>query len=202
MNYHDPSGFHLDSLYDMYKAMYDPFLDCMRRAAEAYQEHLRFMASLPPSPPIPPGGKSVYKGQPRICTDGSTGPKGDGLKIPDANWQPYTALSKWTPTTITTLDAYKMPYVVMPGAGSANKGDKAILINWDTGQSISCIVGEVGNASEGWGKVSIAALWATGYPNHMTANHASGITSNYEIILYSGVSYGYDWSWGCRKIDR
>ncbi|GEM_PF-1828015 len=148
-------------------------------------------------PSIPPGGTSVYKGTPRICTDGS-----DGTKVPDAYWQPYTALSLWTATTITTLDAYQMPYVVMPGVGSANKGDKAILINWDTGQSVTCIVGEVGNAAKGWGEVSIAAIWATGYPGHMTANHASGISSNYEIILYPGVSYGYDWSWGCRKIER
>jgi hypothetical protein len=34
----------------------------------------------------------------------------------------------------------------------------------------------------------------------MTAKNASGITSNYEIILYSGTSYGYDWSWGYNTI--
>ncbi len=142
-------------------------------------------------------GKTVYYGQPRICTDGS-----DGNKIPDSNWQPYTALSEWGSKTITVLDAYQMPYVVMPGAGSANLGDKAVLINWDTGQCINCIVGEVGSSENGWGEVSIAALWSTGYPNHMTANNASGITGNYEIILYSGVSYDYDWSWGYTKINR
>ena len=151
----------------------------------------------PPPPPIPPGGETVYKGQPRICTDGS-----DGSKVKDDHWQPYTALSKWTDTAITTLDAYTMPYVVMPGAGSANKGDLAILVNWDTGQSISCIVGDVGPAKNGWGEVSIAAIWATGHPDHMTANHASGISSNYEIILYPGVSFGYDWSYGNRKVKR
>ena len=40
-------------------------------------------------------------------------------------------------------------------------------------------------------EVSIAAIWDTGYPNHNTANHASGIGDNYEIIIYPGMRY--DW---------
>ena len=37
----------------------------------------------------------------------------------------------------------------------------------------------------------ITTLRATGNPEHMTANHASGLSDNYEIILYPGVRY--DW---------
>lgn len=151
-----------------------------------------------PSPSIPQGGKSVHKGSIAICTDGS-----DGKKVPDANWQPYTALSKWTDTTVTTLDAYTMPYVVMPVSTGARQGaslgDKALVINWDTGQSVWCIVGDIGPA---WGEVSINVIWTIDNPNHMTANHASGLSSNYEIILYPGSSFGYDWSYGYRKVNR
>ena len=61
-----------------------------------------------------------------------------------------------------------------------------LVINWDTGQSIWCVIGDGGFISNGWGEVSINVLWETGHPDHMTANHANGISSNYEIIVYSG----------------
>lgn len=54
-----------------------------------------------------------------------------------------------------------------------------------------CVIGERGPAKNGWGEVSIAAIWDTGNPDHLTANHASGLSNNYEIIIYSGVRY--DW---------
>ena len=150
-----------------------------------------------PAPTIPSGGVTVYRGTPRICTDGSS-----GELVPDNDWSAYTSYSKWKGNTATVLDAYEMPYVVMPqGSNLVNKGDVAYLINHDNGMYVKCIVGEVGDAKNGWGEVSIAAIWDTGYPNHMTAKNASGITSNYEIIVFPGVSYNYDWSWGCRTIE-
>ena len=90
------------------------------------------------------------------------------------------------------LDAYTVPYVVIPmGDNSAKLGDCALLINHDTNMEIMCVVGERGPANKGWGEVSIVAVWATGNPEHMTANHASGLSDNYEIILSPGVRY--DW---------
>ena len=57
-------------------------------------------------------------------------------------------------------------------------------------------------SGNGWGEVSIAAIWESGYENHMTANSASGITDNYEIIIFPGQSYGYDWSWGYSEVRK
>ena len=96
------------------------------------------------------------------------------------------------------LDAYTIPYVVLPAAKKVNGkwiyfnstgyefGDSALVINWDTGQSVWCVIGTNGPVGNGWGEVSISALWQTGHPDHMTANHANGISSNYEIIMYKG----------------
>lgn len=147
---------------------------------------------------IPNGGISVYKGKISICTDGS-----DRTRVPDSNWQKYTALSKWNTSTVTVLDAYTMPYVVMPMSNEkcygAKLGDTAVVINRDTGQQIKCIIGEKGPS---WGEVSIKVVWDIDNPNHMTANHASGLSENYEIIIYPGVSFGYDWSYGARSVER
>ena len=149
-----------------------------------------------PAPTIPSGGVTVYRGTPRICTDGSSGDL-----VPDGDWAEYTAYSRWTDSEAKVLDAYEMPYIVIPkGSDLAELGDVAYLINHDNGMYVKCIVGDVGYAKNGWGEVSIAAIWDTGYPNHMTAKNASGITSNYEIIVFPGVSYNYDWSWGYRTI--
>ena len=108
--------------------------------------------------------------------------------MPDKNWLPDTAYSyKGKP-----LDAYSVHYVVIPiGNNTASLGDTAFLINHDTGMNVRCIIGERGPANNGWGEVSIAAIWDTGNPDHMTANHASGLSDNYEIIIYPGVRY--DW---------
>ena len=123
--------------------------------------------------------------------------------IPDNDWNAYTAYSKWGKDADKVLDAYVMPYVVIPkGNTLAQKGDVAYLVNHDNGMSVRCIIGEVGGADNGWGEVSIAAIWDTGYPNHRTANNASGITENYEIIVFPGVSYNYDWSWGFNTIKK
>jgi hypothetical protein len=97
------------------------------------------------------------------------------------------------------IDAYTVPYVVLPAAAknSVGKwyykndtgfsfGDSALVINWDTGDSVWCVIGTNGPVGNGWGEVSISALWATGHPDHMTAKHADGISSNYEIIMYKG----------------
>ena len=145
-------------------------------------------SSTPSSPSnqtsIPSGGTSIYKGSIRICTDGS-----DGTKVPDANWYKDTALTH----NGKPLDAYTVPYVVRPiGSTEASLGDKALLINHDTNQMVMCVVGEAGPAGNGWGEVSIAAIWMTGNPEHMTANHASGLSSNYEIILFHNEKY--EWS--------
>lgn len=86
-----------------------------------------------------------------------------------------------------------MPYIVIPiGDNSAKLGDSAVLINHDTNMSVMCVIGERGPTKNGWGEVSIAAIWDTGNPDHKTANHTSGLGTNYEIIIYPGVRY----EWG------
>jgi len=141
---------------------------------------------------MPEGGKTVYEGTPRICTDGS-----DGEKVPDKTHRYDTAYSQWTSKTAKFLDAYVVHYVVMPESSEeAELGDLAILINKNTGQFVRCIIGETGDDENGWGEVSIAAIWDTGYPNHMTADNASGIDSAYQIIIFPGTRHGFDWSWG------
>ncbi|PWL93865.1 MAG: hypothetical protein DBY08_04225 [Clostridiales bacterium] len=128
----------------------------------------------------------MHKGSIRICTDGS-----NGKRVPDSNWLPETAYSH----AGKPLDAYTVPYIVLPAYPKNNTGyrlgDSALLINHDTGMSVMCVIGEVGWEKNGWGEVSIAAIWDTGNPGHMTANHALGLSKNYEIILYPGVRY--DW---------
>ena len=136
-----------------------------------------------PSPyPTPSSqGISVHKGSIRICTDGS-----DGTKVDDNDWWPETAYSH----NGNYLDAYTVPYVVIPMEDqSAKLGDCALLINHDTGMSVMCVIGDRGPKKNGWGEVSIAAIWDTGNPEHMTATHASGLSNNYEIIIYPGVKY-------------
>lgn len=135
----------------------------------------------PNSASIPSGGKSVYKGQPRICTDGSSGDK-----VPDKHRLPDTALHH----NNAPLDAYTIPYVVIPiGCNLANLGDRALLINHDTGRSVVCVIGDRGPASNGWGEVSIAAIWLIGNPDHNTADSAYGLGDNYEIYIFPGEKY-------------
>jgi len=119
------------------------------------------------------------------------------LDIPD-NWRdPYneTAFHRGDGEY---YNAYADPYVVLPCVVGINKidnttgydhGDSALVINWDTGQFIWCEIGDRGFKSDGWGEVSLYVIWQTGYPNHMTGNHADGISDNYEIILYHGKVY-------------
>ena len=135
------------------------------------------------SPSIPPGGKKVYRGSIRICTDGS-----DGTKVPDNNWQKDTAYyHKGKP-----IDAYSVPYVVKPiNDESIALGDSALLINHVTGKSVWCVVGEVGKSENGWGEVSICAIWDAGNPEHMTANSNEELGTDYEIILYPDVPYNW-----------
>ena len=138
----------------------------------------------PKKPSVPSGGETVHKGGIRICTDGS-----DGKKVPDENWYPQTAYTH----NNKPLDAYSVPYIVIPiDDNSAKLGDSALLINHDTNMSVMCVIGERGPTQNGWGEVSIAAIWDTGNPDHKTANHTSGLSTNYEIIIYPGVRY----EWG------
>lgn len=125
----------------------------------------------------------------RVCTDG----KKPG-EVPDKDARHDTAYSLWIEkVSVTTLNPYTVPYVVIPmGSNIANRGDKALLINHTTGKSVMCVVGEEGPAENGLGEVSIKAIWDTGNPNHMTAN--SGPAGRYEIRIYKGQSYGFDWN--------
>ena len=121
----------------------------------------------------------------RICTDGS-----DGTLVPDGDHLSETAYSQ----NGKYLDAYKFPYIVLPGTGSeknaASLGDRGLLINHDTGMSVVCIVGErSGPDISEMGEVSIKAIWDTGNPEHMTAKSNEGLSHNYEIVLYPGTKY-------------
>lgn len=121
----------------------------------------------------------------RICTDGS-----DGKLVPDNDWREDTAFYNHG----YYLDAYQIPYIVLPYSGpdknAARLGDKALLINHDTGLSVLCVVGErSGPDISIMGEVSIRAIWDTGNPEHMTANNNSGLSNNYEIVLYPGSNY-------------
>jgi len=136
--------------------------------------------------PIPEGGETVYQGQVRICTDGS-----DGTLVEDDYWYPDTALTH----NGESLDAYNVCYVVVPlNVYYSDKdilGSSALVINHDTGMRVWCVVGDQGPSKNGWGEVSIAAIWDTGNRNHMTANTAYGLGSNYEIILYRERKYDF-----------
>lgn len=125
--------------------------------------------------------KSIYNGEIRICTDGS-----DGTLIPDNDHCSETAYTR----NGASLDATKVAYVVIPiGDTSARLGDTALLINHDTGMSVECVIGDRGPRNNGWGEVSIKAIWDTGNPEHMTAKTNEGLSKNYEIIIYPGLRY-------------
>ena len=171
VNYYDPTGY-LSLANDLLQS--------------------RFMLSGPgrtkikviPVPPIPAGGETVFSGQVRICTDGS-----NGELVADKSWCPETALSH----NDQPLDAYTICYVVAPmDAGRDILGCSALLINHDTGMYVWCVVGDRGPSENGWGEVSICAIWDTGNPQHNTANSAYGLGSNYEIILYRDREYLFD----------
>ena len=106
--------------------------------------------------------------------------------VPCLFWLPETAYSH----NGKPLDAYTIPYVVAPiGDNTVALGDSALLINHDTGMRVMCVVGERGFSENGWGEVSIVAIWETGNPEHMTANHTEGLSHNYEIVVYPGIPY-------------
>ena len=148
-----------------------------------FKELLKLLNNMETFPNISKA-KTVYRGSIRICTDGS-----NGDLIPDDTYLPNTSLEH----NNKPIDAYTVPYVVMPlGDTTVKKGDCAILINHDTNKSVTCVVGEVGPKENGWGEVSIAAIWKTGNPNHMSANHTNGLSDNYQIIVFPGCKYKWE----------
>ena len=173
VNGRDPSGFRVVFESEEEQREYDQWIATQRAKQRSNNSS---------SSSVPSGGKSVYKGSARVCTDGSSGPKGNGKQIPDDNWQPETAY----PHKGKPIDAYIVPYVVLPAYPKNNigykLGDSALLINHDTGKSVMCVIGEVGSEKNGWGEVSIAAIWDTGNPGHNSANNDP--PGNYEIIVY------------------
>ena len=123
----------------------------------------------------------------RICTDGAK--KG---VIPDSNWQSTTAYGNYNKEIY--LDALSVNYIVKPGDynGKAKLGDIGKLTDLKTGNTVWCIVGEVGPTGTNFGEVSIAAVWDVGYSDHMSANY--GISGDFEITIYPGSNEGWDWS--------
>ena len=176
VNRADPSGNSWESIQKYIKLLFYTVIRTIRRIKSAENNNTTM---------IPDGGETVFRGQVRICTDGS-----DGSLVPDDCWYPYTALDRGG----EPLDAYTVYYVVVPI--NESKRDKllgccALLINHDTGMCVWRVVGDEGLSENGWGEVSIATIWDTGNPNHMTANSAYGLGSNYEIILYRDRKYDF-----------
>lgn len=190
--YADPTG---SSRLSPFELPLEPYLqkiaELLRKYCRSVLEVLATLINKPVVSPtgevIPPsGGETVYSGQVRICTDGS-----DGTLVPDTWWYPETALFY----NGKPLDAYSVHYVVVPLDVDKNEdllGCSALLINHDTGMYVWCVVGDQGPSDNGWGEVSIAAIWDTGNPDHMTANSAYGLGNNYEIILYRDRQYTFD----------
>lgn len=141
-----------------------------------------------------------------ICTDGSLGPDNPlDLQIPDRHWRCDTAFCKeerdnGIKTGERYLDAYRVPYIVLPGSGEYKKasrfGKLAKLTNKTTGNSAICIVGErAGRDVTRVHEVSIAAIWAVGFPNHATANSNNGLVNySWEITIYPNASAHWNWS--------
>jgi len=127
------------------------------------------------------GGVVVFRGEVRVCTDGPGGSSTD-----DAYY--YSGTAHPGPDG-NGLDAREVPYIVMPiGCTDYELGDRAILINMETGETIECVVGDLGPSGNGFGEVSVYALQQTGFPDHTSGNWAPEFEdgNNYAIIIFPG----------------
>ena len=98
----------------------------------------------------------------------------------DPYYQPETAYS----IEGKPIDASKINYVVIPldYSGKAKLGDVAMVTDYNTGESVFAIIGEVGPAGKN-NEVSIALARNLGYSD---ASGTNGVSGSFRVIYFAG----------------